>query len=68
MIPHTEHLKDFLELDTQGYVVADETGKTSQDGFFVAGDVRTKHLRQVITAVADCANAAVSASEYIRQL
>ena len=33
MIPHTEHLKDFLELDTQGYVVADETGKTSQDGF-----------------------------------
>lgn len=68
MIPHTEHLKDFLELDTQGYVVADETGKTSQDGFFVAGDVRTKHLRQVITAVADGANAAVSASEYIRQL
>lgn len=58
MIPHTEHLKDFLELDTQGYVVADETGKTSQDGFFVAGDVRTKHLRQVITAVADGANAA----------
>ena len=68
MIPHTEHLKDFLELDTQGYVVADETGKTSQDGFFVAGDVRTKHLRQVITAVADGANAAVSASEYIRPL
>ena len=34
MIPHTEHLKDFLELDTQGYVVADETGKTSQDGIF----------------------------------
>lgn len=68
MIPHTEHLKNLLELDTQGYVVADETGKTSQEGFFVAGDVRTKHLRQVITAVADGANAAVSASEYIRQL
>ena len=68
MIPHTEHLKNLLELDTQGYVVADETGKTSQEGFFVAGDVRTKHLRQVITAVADGANAAVSASDYIRQL
>ena len=51
-----------------GESCADETGKTSQDGFFVAGDVRTKHLRQVITAVADGANAAVSASEYIRQL
>ena len=49
-----------------GYVIADETGKTEQAGFFVAGDVRTKALRQVVTAVADGANAATSASQYLK--
>lgn len=68
MQPQTEPLKGVVELDQSGYVVADETGITSADGFFVAGDVRTKALRQVVTAVSDGANAAVSAAEYIRQL
>lgn len=68
MQPQTEPLKGVVELDQSGYVVADETGITSADGFFVAGDVRTKALRQVVTAVSDGANAAVSAAEYIRRL
>lgn len=66
MEPKTELVKDFLPLDADGYVIADETGKTEQAGFFVAGDVRTKVLRQVVTAVADGANAATSASQYLK--
>lgn len=68
MEPQTELLKGFVTLDKTGYVVADETGKTSVDGFFVAGDVRAKALRQVVTAAADGANAAVFAAEYLRGL
>lgn len=68
MEPQTELLKGFVTLDKTGYVVADETGKTPVDGFFVAGDVRAKALRQVVTAAADGANAAVFAAEYLRGL
>ncbi len=68
MQPQTEPLKGVVQLDESGYVVADETGVTSAAGFFVAGDVRTKALRQVVTAVSDGANAAVSAAEYIKNL
>lgn len=67
MIPETAVVKEVVELDKVGYVVADETGKTSADGFFVAGDVRTKTLRQVVTAVSDGANAATSAEQYIKR-
>lgn len=66
MEPVTEVVKDIVTLDDTGYVVADETGKTSAKGFFVAGDVRTKVLRQVVTAASDGANAAVSVREYLR--
>lgn len=68
MIPMTEPVKDIVELDRNGYIIADETGKTSAEGFFVAGDVRTKELRQVVTAVSDGANAATSAEKYIKAL
>lgn len=67
MQPQTAPLQGVVELDAAGYVVADETGTTSAAGFFAAGDVRTKALRQVVTAVSDGANAAVSAAEYIRR-
>lgn len=67
MIPMTNPVKDIVELDQNGYIVAEETGKTSAKGFFVAGDVRTKELRQVVTAVSDGANAATLAEQYIRQ-
>lgn len=66
MIPMTAPVKDVVNLDAASYIVADETGKTSAEGFFVAGDVRTKALRQVVTAVSDGANAATSAELYIR--
>lgn len=65
MIPMTAPVKEVVNLDAAGYIVADETGKTSAKGFFVAGDVRTKALRQVVTAVADGANAAASVKLYL---
>ena len=64
--PQTELLRDIVALDDSGYVVANEDGRTSQEGFFVAGDVRTKTLRQVVTAVSDGANAITSVAEYIK--
>lgn len=66
MEPQTELLENIVTIDDYGYAVADETGKTGAPGFFVAGDVRAKKLRQVVTAAADGANAAVSAAEYIK--
>ncbi|MGN1114845.1 MAG: NAD(P)/FAD-dependent oxidoreductase [Oscillospiraceae bacterium] len=64
-IPNTDPLKGVCRLDPSGYVVADERGITSAKGIFAAGDVRTTPLRQVVTAVADGANAATSAEKYI---
>jgi thioredoxin reductase (NADPH) len=54
-----------LELDGQGYVVADETTRTSIPGVYAVGDVRTKALRQVVTAVADGAVAVHMAEEFL---
>ena len=65
MIPQTEAVKNLVALDESGYIKAGEDGVTSVSGFFVAGDVRTKKLRQIITAAADGANAANSAIQYI---
>lgn len=55
--PDTELYKDEIELDGSGYIIADETCRTSVHGVYAAGDVRTKQLRQIITACADGANA-----------
>ena len=66
MQPATSMLQGIVLMDDNGYIIADETGKTSAAGFFAAGDVRTKELRQIITAVSDGANAATSAERYIR--
>lgn len=66
MAPQTELLKNIAAIDSSGYIQADENGVTTADGIFAAGDVRTKKLRQAITAAADGANAAISALEYIR--
>lgn len=63
--PATELFRGKLELDENGYIIADETTKTSIDGVFAAGDVRTKTLRQVVTAVSDGAVAAHYAEEHI---
>jgi thioredoxin reductase (NADPH) len=66
--PVSEIFKNDLTLDEQGYIVADESTKTNIPGVFAAGDIRTKSLRQVVTAAADGAVAAHFAEEYIAQL
>ena len=60
--------KDQITLDSYGYIVADESTMTNIEGVFAAGDVRTKALRQVITAASDGATAAHYAEEYISRL
>ncbi len=62
--PATELFEE-LELDKGGYIVADESTKTNIEGVFAVGDVRTKVLRQVVTAVSDGAVAAHFAEEYL---
>lgn len=64
-VPVTDFLGGALPLDNYGYIVADETTKTAIPGVFAAGDVRTKALRQVVTAAADGAVAAHFAEEYL---
>lgn len=63
--PATDLVKGQLELDRGGYIIADETTKTSIPGVYAVGDVRTKPLRQVVTAVADGAVAVQMAEEYL---
>lgn len=65
--PNTELVKDCLKLDPGGYVIAGEDCVTEIPGLFAAGDVRRKPIRQIITAVADGANAAVAAGAYCHQ-
>lgn len=66
--PATEWLGGALALDAQGYIVADESTKTAIGGVYAVGDVRTKVLRQVVTAVGDGAVAAHYAEEYLAGL
>ncbi len=63
--PNTEFLKGVVELDAAGYAITDNTLRTSVPGIFAAGDVRVKVLRQIVTAAADGAVAAVSAERYL---
>ena len=65
--PATELVQGQLELDRSGYIVADETTRTSLPGVYAVGDVRTKPLRQVVTAVADGAMAVHMAEEFLAE-
>lgn len=65
--PVTEFLEGKIELDPAGYIVADESTRTSIPGVFAVGDVRTKVLRQVVTAVADGAVASHYIDEYLAE-
>ena len=65
--PVTEFLGDQLELDKSGYILAGESTKTNIPGVYAVGDVRTKFLRQVVTAVADGAVAVHMAEEYLAE-
>lgn len=66
--PNTAFLKDIVELDEDGYILTDEDMRTSVPGVFAAGDCRRKNLRQMVTAAADGAIAAVMAEQYIESL
>lgn len=67
-LPHTGIFYNILKLDEAGYIITDDTMKTSAPGFFAAGDCRAKLFRQVVTAAGDGANAAFSAELYIENL
>ena len=64
IIPSSDIVKEIVECDEKGYVVAGEDCVTSMPGIFAAGDVRTKKLRQIVTAAADGANAVTSVLDY----
>lgn len=66
--PGTELVRDLADCDEGGYVIAGEDCATSCPGLYAAGDVRQKPIRQIVTAVADGANAAVAAGDYIRKM
>jgi len=67
MLPETLGYEGLVELDGAGYIKADETGITSCPGVFAAGDIRTKELRQVVTAASDGANAVQSVERYLAE-
>ncbi len=64
-VPATALVKEQLSLDPAGYIIADESTKTNLPGVFAVGDVRTKPVRQIVTAVADGAVAAHQAQEHL---
>lgn len=67
LIPNNDAFKDLVETNAYGYFEADETGVTKQRNIFVAGDCRSKSLRQVSTAIGDGANAAIKACELLNK-
>ena len=64
-LPNTSLVQGQINLDASGYILADETTKTNIPGVFAVGDVRTKPLRQIVTAAADGAVASMFAEEYL---
>lgn len=67
-IPDNKKFANLVDLDKGGYIIADESCKTKTEGVFVAGDTRTKAVRQLTTAVGDGAIAATAACSYLNQL
>lgn len=65
-IPDNSPFISLADMDEKGYIMSNENGTTSVDGFFTAGDCRAKSIRQITTAVSDGASAALSACEYLR--
>ena len=68
MVPNIENIKGQVEQDANGFIITDETMKTSIDGVYAVGDVRKTPLRQVITAASDGAVGAVYAVKYLESL
>ena len=66
--PETDLVKDFAELNEQGYIITDKSQKTSVDGLYAAGDICIKPLRQVVTATSDGALAATELEKYVAKV
>jgi len=66
--PNTDTVKHLVKLTETGHIAAGEDTKTSVPGLFAAGDVRPKPLRQLVTAAADGATAAIMAEQYLEEL
>lgn len=67
-VPNNKAFEDLVQLDNAGYIVADENCTTSYEGIFVAGDCRTKKIRQLVTAASDGSIAAFNACNYVDSL
>ena len=67
-VPNNKAFEDLVQLDKAGYIVADENCTTSCEGVFVAGDCRTKKIRQLVTAASDGSIAAFNACNYVDSL
>lgn len=67
IIPNTEEFGSLVKLNESGYIEAGEDCASSISGIFAAGDIRTKQLRQIVTAAADGANAVDSAQKYLME-
>lgn len=67
-VPNNKAFEDLVQLDKAGYIVADENCTTSCEGIFVAGDCRTKKIRQLVTAASDGSIAAFNACNYVDSL
>ena len=67
-VPDNKAFGELVDLDKDGYIVSDENCRTKTEGLFVAGDCRTKPVRQVVTAVADGGVAATNATVYLESL
>ena len=65
--PESHAFDGHIEMDGHGYILAGEDGKTSVPGVFAAGDIRTKGLRQIITAASDGANCVTSVERYLAE-
>lgn len=64
-VPNTRIVERLVKFDENGYIAADETCATEVPGIFVAGDIRAKQLKQIVTAVSDGANAVESVQKYL---
>jgi thioredoxin reductase (NADPH) len=67
-VPNTKNFTKLLQLDSGGYIPASEDGLTEIPGVFAAGDVRTKQLRQIVTAISDGANVITSVQSYLNTI
>lgn len=67
LMPRTQFLKDFVQMDREGYILTNENCETSVKGIFAAGDCRKKLLRQISTSVGDGATAAFAAEKYLEE-